>query len=321
MRGACICWWLLVVHDPPQSITQFYRTLEPMEITTEYLWNDRLQPLVGYLAPEHAAQVYDALLVAFQSHAGQMRKSGEPFITHPVEVTRILAELRMDHESLIAGLLHDTVEDTDVVSFDDIDKWFGPSVRKIVEGETKFSKIRGLTGERSGGGNVFSSNGGSSNGGSNGATAVGNGVASPTTSITPPASSLSTASTSAADSKAVDLQQLFLSMTEEVRIIVVKLADRLHNMRTLDSMPPHKQKRIADETLSVFAPLARLLGLYSVKEELEDLAFRYSEPQAFRQYRAQLDRLCEEQQPVLQEAKKVWVVCFDWGVCGYWGAC
>ena len=230
-----------------------------MEITAEYLWNDRLQPLCSYLSPEHAAQVYDALLVAFQSHAGQMRKSGEPFITHPVEVTRILAELRMDHESLIAGLLHDTVEDTDVVSFDDIDKWFGPSVRKIVEGETKFSKIRGLT-----------------------------------STATPPP-----------DSKAVDLQQLFLSMTEEVRIIVVKLADRLHNMRTLDSMPPHKQKRIADETLAVFAPLARLLGLYSVKEELEDLAFCYSEPASYRQYRAQLNRLCEEQQPVLQEAKHV----------------
>lgn len=279
-----------------------------MEITTEYLWNDRLQPLVGYLSPEHAAQVYDALLVAFQSHEGQMRKSGEPFITHPVEVTRILAELRMDHESLIAGLLHDTVEDTDVVSFDDIDKWFGPSVRKIVEGETKFSKIRGLTAERKEGASSSQNGAAGVNGVVNGAS-VSNG-ASANNGITPPPSyAAATASAAAAaDSKAMDLQQLFLSMTEEVRIIVVKLADRLHNMRTLDSMPPHKQKRIADETLSVFAPLARLLGLYSVKEELEDLAFRYSEPQAFRQYRAQLDRLCEEQQPVLQEAKKVGIL-------------
>jgi hypothetical protein len=147
-----------------------------------------------------------------------MRKSGEPFITHPVEVTRILAELKMGRECLIAGLLHDSVEDTNNITFEDIERLFGHTVRRIVEGETKFSKIGQLADETA----------------KQGANKV--------------------------DVKAVDLQQLFLSMTEEVRIIIVKLADRLHNLRTLSSMPPHKQKRIADETLQVFAPLARLLG-------------------------------------------------------------
>lgn len=242
----------------------FYRALEPVTITPEYLWQDRLLPLLSYLTPEDKEQVHEAVYVAFKSHDGQKRKSGEPFITHPVEVTRILAELKMDHESLIAGLLHDTVEDTDAVSFEDIGIWFGPAVRRIVEGETKFSKI-GKIGARP----------------------------------------ESPAASGGVDVKALDLQQLFLSMTEEVRIIVVKLADRLHNMRTLDSMPEHKQRRIAEETLQVFAPLARLLGLYSIKEELEDLAFRFSDPRKYNACRDRFTWLCKEQHKVLLEAQQV----------------
>ncbi len=183
----------------------------------EYLWG-RLEPLLGYLKESDRAEVLSALDLSFRCHDGQMRKSGEPFITHPVEVTRILAELKMGRECLIAGLLHDSVEDTNNITFEDIEGLFGHTVRRIVEGETKFSKIGQLADETA----------------KQGANKV--------------------------DVKAVDLQQLFLSMTEEVRIIIVKLADRLHNLRTLSSMPPHKQKRIADETLQVFAPLARLLG-------------------------------------------------------------
>lgn len=251
----------------------FYRALEPVAITPVYLWDDRLVPLLGYLSPQARQQVREALDVAFKSHDGQNRKSGEPFITHPVEVTRILAELKMDHESLIAGLLHDTVEDTDAVSFEDIGVWFGPAVRRIVEGETKFSKI-----------------------GKIGANAAENGSV--------PGSGSSTAK-GAADVKALDLQQLFLSMTEEVRIIVVKLADRLHNMRTLESMPEHKQRKIAEETLQVFAPLARLLGLYSIKEELEDLAFRFSDPRKYNRCRERFNWLRKQQMSVLMEAQQV----------------
>jgi (p)ppGpp synthase/HD superfamily hydrolase len=157
--------------------------------------------------------------VAQHAHRAQYRKSGEPFITHPVEVTRILAEMRLDYESLISGLLHDTVEDTEEISFDSIEALFGGGVRRIVEGETKLSKIAKHSNERD-------------------------------------------------DDKAKDLQGLFLAMTEDVRIIMVKLADRLHNMRTLYGMKPEKQVKIAQETLQVRAAgpggvLGRLGGCWA----------------------------------------------------------
>ncbi|BDA49388.1 probable GTP diphosphokinase RSH1, chloroplastic [Coccomyxa sp. Obi] len=233
----------------------FYQTLPAEKVTDKFLWG-RLEPLLGYLGDEQKKKVLEALHLAYDSHSGQLRKSGEAFITHPVEVTRILAELKMDHESLIAGLLHDTVEDTENVKFEEIEFYFGKAVRQIVEGETRFSKI-GAIGENA----------------------------------------------SRAELAALDLKQLFLAMTEEVRIIIVKLADRLHNMRTLDSMPPHKQKKIADETLLVFAPLARLLGLYSIKEELEALSFRYSNPEEYALVQRRLDALAKDQEDVVLKAQ------------------
>ncbi|XP_058114236.1 putative GTP diphosphokinase RSH1, chloroplastic isoform X2 [Magnolia sinica] len=161
------------------------------------------------------------LQLAFEAHDGQKRRSGEPFIIHPVEVARILGELELDWESIAAGLLHDTVEDTDVVTFERIEKEFGATVRHIVEVETKVSKLGKLQCKDS--------------------------------------------NESVQDVKADDLRQMFLAITEEVRVIIVNLADRLHNMRTLSHMPPHKQSSIALETLQVFAPLAKLLGMYQVK--------------------------------------------------------
>ncbi|CAI5995566.1 unnamed protein product [Closterium sp. NIES-64] len=192
-----------------------------------------LLPCITYLSPTQLQVVRHALRLAYRAHDGQKRKSGEPYIIHPVEVARILGQLEMDWETVVAGLLHDTVEDTDVVSFEQIEASYGPAVRRIVEGETKVSKL----------GKVKDG--------------------------------------SKADVKADDLRQMFLAMTEEVRVIIVKLADRLHNMRTLTHMPPHKQKYIAMETLSVFAPLARLLGMYHIKTELEGLSFRYAYPEEY----------------------------------------
>ncbi|CAI5507416.1 unnamed protein product [Closterium sp. Naga37s-1] len=193
--------------------------------------------------------------LAYRAHDGQKRKSGEPYIIHPVEVARILGQLEMDWETVVAGLLHDTVEDTDVVSFELIEASYGPAVRRIVEGETKVSKL----------GKVKDG--------------------------------------SKADVKADDLRQMFLAMTEEVRVIIVKLADRLHNMRTLTHMPPHKQKYIAMETLSVFAPLARLLGMYHIKTELEDLSFRYAYPEEYLDVSERMLHLCTQQQTALDEAR------------------
>ncbi|KAI7836974.1 hypothetical protein COHA_009157 [Chlorella ohadii] len=265
----------------------FYQRLREGELTESYLWETRLLPLLGYLSADETTAVREALSLAYDAHSGQKRKSGEPFITHPVEVTRILAELRMDYESLVAGLLHDTVEDCgDVVGLDEINFHFGAAVRRIVEGETKFSKLPTHHPEDRNSSTVF-----------NGARGV----------ATSEAASLVEAANGAAggvDPKAQDLQFLFLAMTEEVRIIVVKLADRLHNMRTMAAMPPAKQRRIAQETLQVFAPLARLLGLYAIKEELEELSFKYAHPREYDAMKREVARLWTVQAPVVEAARR-----------------
>ncbi len=246
----------------------FYQRMKQEDITEEYLWNTRLMPMLGYIPPQEKGLVREALSLAFDAHEGQSRKSGEPFITHPVEVTRILAELRMDSDSLIAGLLHDTVEDCgETVGLEEIGFYFGQSVQRIVEGETKFSKLPTHHPERSKGAAEEQSN-----------------------------------CLTKSDTKAQDLQFLFLAMTEEVRIIVVKLADRLHNMRTMASMPQNKQRRIAQETLEVFSPLARLLGLYTIKEELEELSFYYAMPQQYAMTRRVVDRVWESQRIAVEAA-------------------
>lgn len=237
----------------------FYNDIESKGgvITEELLW-ERLRPLLDYLSQESRQKVQEALSLAYDAHGGQSRRSGEKYVTHPLEVARILAELHMDGDSLVAGLLHDTVEDTTYVTLEEIGLWFGEEVMKIVEGETRFSKLSHLTEE------------------------------------TPPGA--------VPDLKALDLQQLFLAMTDDVRIIVVKLADRLHNMRTLSAMPQRKQQKIADETLRVFAPLARLLGLYSIKEELEALSFLYTHPIEHAAMVEQVNRLREQQRPSVEVA-------------------
>ncbi|EPS59865.1 hypothetical protein M569_14939, partial [Genlisea aurea] len=193
---------------------------ESCEVSPEILWKD-LERAISYLVVREQELVRKALNLAFAAHDGQRRRSGEAFIIHPVAVAQILAELELDWESIAAGLLHDTVEDTNVVSFETIEKEFGATVRQIVEGETKVSKLGKLH--------------------------------------------LKDTNHSIQDVKADDLRQMFLAMTEEVRVIIVKLADRLHNMRTLSHMPPHKQSSIAMETLQIFVPLAKLLGIYQIK--------------------------------------------------------
>lgn len=246
----------------------FYQRMKNEDITEDFLWCARLEPMLEYIPPKELQLIRDALALAFDAHRGQNRKSGEPFITHPVEVTRILAELHMDTDSLVAGLLHDTVEDCgESVGLDEIGFHFGLGVQKIVEGETKFSKLPTHHPERV-----------------NSHDAAGQ--------------------QSANEEKAQDLQFLFLAMTEEVRIIVVKLADRLHNMRTMASMPQNKQRRIALETLQVFSPLARLLGLYTIKEELEELSFNYAMPQQYAITKRAVNRLWETQRVAVEAAAR-----------------
>ncbi|KAA8549136.1 hypothetical protein F0562_000820 [Nyssa sinensis] len=230
------------------------------EVSPEKLW-EGLKPTISYLPPKELDLVHSALNLAFEAHDGQKRRSGEPFIIHPVEVARILGELELDWESIAAGLLHDTVEDTNVVTFERIEKEFGATVRHIVEGETKVSKL----------GKIKYKN----------------------------------ENHSVQDVKADDLRQMFLAMTEEVRVIIVKLADRLHNMRTLSHMPPHKQSSIAMETLQVFAPLAKLLGMYQIKSELENLSFMYMNAQDYAKVKRRVAEFYKEHEKELIEANKI----------------
>ncbi|XP_008789906.1 putative GTP diphosphokinase RSH1, chloroplastic [Phoenix dactylifera] len=243
------------------KLSYSFSSSEPSNaISPESLWED-LKPIISYLAPEELKLVNDALKLAFIAHNGQKRRSGEPFIIHPVEVARILGELELDWESVAAGLLHDTVEDTNIVTFERIEKEFGATVRRIVEGETKVSKLGKLQCKNT--------------------------------------------NSSAKDVKADDLRQMFLAMTEEVRVIIVKLADRLHNMRTLSHMPQHKQSSIALETLQVFAPLAKLLGMYQIKSELEYLSFMYANPSDFAELEKRVETLYKDHEKELEEAKRI----------------
>ncbi len=223
-----------------------------LEISTQSLW-ESLAPSLEYLEAPKRQCIREALEFAYRAHEGQKRRSGEPYITHPVEVARILAELRMDVETIQAGLLHDTVEDTDV-TFEEIERVFGPAVRRIVEGETKVSKLPKLA-ER------------------------------------------------LEDEQAENLRQMFIAMTEDVRIVIVKLADRLHNMRTLRYMPPEKQKRISKETLEIFAPLAHRLGIGQIKNELEDLAFKYLYPAEYTALTRRLQQHWTIRQEVIEKAR------------------
>ncbi len=211
---------------------------------------DSLTSQLDYLGPEQVRRVEDAYQLAESAHDGMMRRSGEPYITHPVAVTALLAEMHLDADALCAGLLHDTVEDTPV-TFEQVEERFGPVVRRIVEGETKISKLAVR---------VY------------------------------------------ADEQSENLRQMLLSMVSDVRIILVKLADRLHNMRTLAVMPPHKQQRIAKETLEIFAPLAHRLGISHIKNELEDLSFQYLEPERYRQLQRQVRMRHAEREQYVQAA-------------------
>ncbi|MDX1487977.1 MAG: GTP diphosphokinase [Acidiferrobacterales bacterium] len=173
---------------------------------------------------------------AHRAHAGQQRASGEPYITHSLEVARILADLRLDHETIAAALLHDVVEDT-ALSVEIIAEHFGPGVAKLVDGVTKMDMIRGL----------------------------------------PARGEVGKHERAHSES----LRKMLLAMAEDVRVVLIKLADRLHNMRTLDSLAAEARRRIAQETLELFAPLANRLGIWQIKWELEDLAFRHLEPEAY----------------------------------------
>ncbi len=185
-----------------------------------FLISDLCHQLDDYIDSEHVAEVYNAYLYGAQMHEGQKRVSGEPYIYHPIAVARIMAEMHMDYQSIIAALLHDVIEDTDAAKEDLVEK-FGVQVADLVDGVSKLTQIQ------------FRSK---------------------------------------AEAQAENFSKMLLAMAQDIRVIIIKLADRLHNMRTLGAMRPDKRRRISRETMEIYAPIANRLGIYKMRHELLDLA-------------------------------------------------
>lgn len=192
--------------------------------------SDLCNLLETYLEPGQVQEVYRAYLFSAEAHNGQHRMSGEPYITHPIEVARILAEMHMDHQSIMAAILHDVIEDTGIGK-EQLAQEFGEEVAELVDGVSKLTLIR------------FGSK---------------------------------------AEAQAENFRKMLLAMVRDIRVILVKLADRLHNMRTLGALAPAKRRRVARETLEIYAPIATRLGMNSMRLELEDLGFAAYHPMRHR---------------------------------------
>src|SRR5215467_12048366 len=180
-----------------------------------------------------------AYVYAMKAHGTQTRASGDPYFSHPLEVAAILTDLKLDDATIVAALLHDTIEDT-AATRGEIDEKFGPAIGALVDGLTKLKKLDLVTREAK---------------------------------------------------QAENLRKLLLAIAADVRVLLIKLADRLHNMRTLEFMPPDSRRRTAEETLDIYAPLAGRMGMHEMREELENLAFRELNPEAYKVIGERLDAL------------------------------
>lgn len=195
-----------------------------------YLFESLNQLIEKYLPADQILRLKQAYLVARDAHEGQTRSSGEPYITHPVAVACILAGMKLDHETLMAALLHDVIEDT-AVTYQEIEQLFGESVAELVEGVSKLDKLKFRDKK---------------------------------------------------EAQAENFRKMIMAMVQDIRVILLKLADRTHNMRTLGSLRPEKRRRIARETLEIYSPIAHRLGIHHLKTELEELGFEALYPNRYR---------------------------------------
>jgi len=210
----------------------------PADTTVDSIFriSDLSHLLEKYLEPDQVREVYRAYLFGAEAHDGQQRMSGEPYITHPIEVARILATMHMDAQSIIAAILHDVIEDTPTAK-EHLAEQFGEEIAELVDGVSKITKLDVST---------------------------------------------------HAEAHAENQRKMILAMVRDIRVILIKLADRLHNMRTLGVMPPEKRRRIAHETLEIYAPIAARLGINAIRIELEDLGFEALHPTRYRVLRESL---------------------------------
>ncbi|MGB5856161.1 MAG: bifunctional GTP diphosphokinase/guanosine-3',5'-bis pyrophosphate 3'-pyrophosphohydrolase [Oceanisphaera sp.] len=213
-----------------------------------YLFESLKELANSYLPPEQVEQLQAAYLVARDAHQGQTRSSGEPYITHPVAVARILGEMHLDHETLMAALLHDVIEDTPVTK-KVLAKLFGDAVAELVEGVSKLEKIKFRDHK---------------------------------------------------EAQTENFRKMVLAMTQDIRVILIKLADRTHNMRTLGALRPDKRRRIARETLEIHAPIANRLGIHTIKNELEELGLEALYPMRTRVLRASVRRARGNRHEIIQ---------------------
>ena len=206
----------------------------------ETLYEELINRVRRYHPSDDISMIEKAYRIAYNAHKGQVRKSGEPYVIHPLYVAIILADLELDKETIVAGLLHDVVEDT-IMTDEEIEKEFGADVALLVDGVTKLEKI-----------NFHGDN-----------------------------SDNRDKDAEKLERQAENLRKMFLAMAKDIRVILIKLADRLHNMRTLQHMSPEKQQEKARETMDIYSPIAQRLGISKIKVELDDLALKYLEPEAY----------------------------------------
>lgn len=227
----------------------------PADFTSpEELYKDLITAIKKYHPSTDLSDIEKAYETARKAHEGQFRKSGEPYIIHPLCVAIILAELELDKESIIAGLLHDVVEDT-VMTSEDVAKEFGDEVALLVDGVTKLTQLNYQHDK--------------------------------------------------IEVQAENLRKMFLAMAKDIRVVIIKLIDRLHNMRTLNFMPRAKQLLISKETLDVYAPLAHRLGMSKIKIELEDLALKYLDPVAYEEIRQSINQKKDEREKYIRDIMDV----------------
>lgn len=216
-------------------------------------FNDIVEQMESYYPEADLSLLEKAYVFSAKVHRGQVRLSGEPYLIHPLEVAVILARMRLDLETIAAGLLHDVLEDT-LTTYEELKEAFGPGIAELVEGVTKISRLHFRSSE---------------------------------------------------EAQAENYRKMILAMTKDIRVILIKLADRLHNMRTLKYHQPDKRRTIAQETLDIYAPIAGRLGIDWIKTELEDLAFRHLEPKIYASLARRVKRERKKREKYIEEVKGI----------------